>query len=92
MVIERCHMPIVNWNQMTSYEYIFSKCVKFGPLMRVEEDFASLLRMSQSKQKERIRDYLKQGERERKWIRNELIVRILAEGGMRVSELVRVNI
>ncbi len=62
------------------------------PKFPTEEEYDSLLRLCQAKQKERIRDYLKQGEHERKWIRNELILRMLAEGGMRVSELVRVNI
>ena len=30
MVIERCHMSIMNGNHVTTYEYICSKCGKSG--------------------------------------------------------------
>ena len=30
MVIERCHMSMMNGNQVTSYEYICSKCGRSG--------------------------------------------------------------
>ena len=62
------------------------------PRFPTEEEFASLIQLCRRKRKERIRDYLKQEQHERKWFRNELILRIFAEGGMRISELVRINI
>lgn len=62
------------------------------PRFPTEEEYSDLLALCRTRRKERIRDYLKQAEHERKWFRNELILRVLAEGGMRVSELIRVNV
>ena len=45
-----------------------------------------------AKQREKIRDYLKQREHELKWLRARLIIRVLGESCVRVSELVRINV
>lgn len=70
----------------------FKKEADQDPWVPTDEQFRGVLRVCNMKFKERIRDYLKQPEHERKWFRTALLIRVLGEGGMRVSELLRMNL
>ena len=70
----------------------FTRETEQDPWFPSEEQYRDILKVCNMKFKDKIRDYLKQYEHERKWFRNALLIRILAEGGMRVSELLRMNI
>lgn len=69
----------------------FKKEPSAEPWFPTDEEYARILETCIKKQNEIIRDTKKQDDHIRKWKRLELIIRILAEGGMRVSELARIN-
>ena len=62
------------------------------PWFPTEEEYRKILETCYVKMNSKIRDYLKQKEHERKWFTTALIIKTLGEGGMRVSELVRINL
>ena len=70
----------------------FKKEPSPDPKFPSDEEYQGLLLACRRKRQEKIRDYLKQEEHENKWYRIELILKVLGDGGMRVSELVRINI
>lgn len=70
----------------------FKKEAAAEPWFPTDEEYQRVLETCIKKQKELIRDAKKQDEHVRKWKRIELIIRMLGEGGMRVSELARINI
>ena len=56
------------------------------------EQFASIIKTSDAERERKIRDWKKQDAHVRKWSRVYVEVRVLAEGGLRVSELSKANI
>ncbi len=70
----------------------FTKEAEQDPWFPTTEEYREVLKTCSLNFKGRIRDWLKQTEHERKWYRTALIIRVLAEGGMRSSELVRMNL
>ena len=62
------------------------------PWFPTDKEYNAILEACIQKQKEVIRDAKKQDDHVKKWKRIEIIIRMLAEGGMRVSELARINI
>ena len=69
----------------------FKKEPSPDPKFPTDEEYHHLLDVCRIKRNQKIRDYLKQQEHEAKWLKIELILRVLGDGGMRVSELVRIN-
>lgn len=85
---------LARWLKFTGQEVAiphFRKEAQQDPWFPSEEEYREVLRTCSLKFKERIRDYLKQPEHERKWFRTALVIRVLADGGMRISELLRMN-
>ena len=61
------------------------------PWLPTEEQYSRILEACTIRMHTKIRDCMKQKEHERKWFTIGLIIKVFGEGGMRVSELVRIN-
>lgn len=86
---------LAKWAKFTNQEVSlphFSREPSSDPWFPTDDQYREILRTCRLKFNERIRDYLKQTEHERKWFRTALMIRVLAEGGMRISELLKMNI
>ena len=70
----------------------FTKEPSPDPWFPTDEEYLNIIKTCEVKQREHIRDYLKQHEHEMKWLKAKLIIKVLAEGCVRVSELVRINV
>jgi site-specific recombinase XerD len=89
---------LIKWCDFTGQKDVIPKLPHFkkepdpDPIFPTTEEYERILRTTELKQKEQIRDYKRQKEHEAKWARIECEVRILAEGGLRASEFVRLNL
>ena len=70
----------------------FTKEPSPDPWFPTDAEYSQILKTCEIKQKQKIRDYLKQREHELKWMKARLIIRVLGESCVRVSELVRINV
>ena len=70
----------------------FKREAEQDPWYPSEQQYKEVLRTCSVKFKENLRDYLREPAHQRKWFKTALMLRVLAEGGMRVSELLRMNL
>ena len=70
----------------------FKREAEQDPWFPSEQEYKEVLRTCSLKFKESLRDYLREPAHQRKWFKTALIIRVLAEGGMRVSELLKMNL
>ena len=70
----------------------FKREAEQDPWFPGEQEYKEVLRTCSLKFKENLRDYLREPAHRRKWFKSALIIRVLAEGGMRVSELLKMNL